>query len=573
MLRLRRILVLSLVLVSLLLATQVVAGEQVFRFWHFGPIPTLDPQYHTQGKWLDMIALFEGLTQFDAKFKVVPNIAKSWTVSDDGLVYTFKLRDDVKWSNGDKITAQDFKYSWTRLLDPATNVMSVDPGIWYIKNAKEFSTGKLTDAEKLGIKVVNDYTLEVTLAEPAPDFPATLALPAFFPVPRKVIEKYGASWWRPENFVGNGAFVVQSYSPNTEIVLVRNKNYWGKRPALDRVIVNVGQGLQEVIAYQNDERDMALVGANDLALAESDPILKKELREVPVTTTEWIKWLHSENPALDDVRVRQAISMAIDRDKIAKIAYKGTWKAANSLFTPVIPGYSKNVGLRYDPAKAKKLLAEAGYPNGKGFPTLYILTGPTPTPGALGVADEIQKNLGIKVKLDNKDWGLYNKQAVELQKGDWVGFAYNAMAIPYPDLKAYLGAVNVQEMISYGGLKSADWAEYDRLRRLDIPAAAQRNDDAAVKKMEKRIEEILTKASPASQEFKAAVEAAVKEKDPAKRTALYQKAEDIRMKEAWIIPLFYGVNKWVVKPYVKGLVQNPFRVGFPLYLKTVSVAK
>lgn len=572
MLRMRRFLVLSLVLVFLSTTTGVAAG-QVFRFWHFGPIPTLDPQYHTQGKWLGMIALFEGLTQFDAKFKVVPNIAKSWTVSEDGLVYTFKLRDDVKWSNGDKLTAQDFKYSWTRLLDPATNVMSVDPGIWYIKNAKEFSTGRITDAEKLGIKVSDDYTLEVTLVEAAPDFPATLALPAFLPVPRKVIEKYGANWWKPENFVGNGAFVVQTYSPNTEIVLVRNKNYWGKRPALDQVIVNVGQGLQEVIAYQNDERDMAYVGANDLTLAESDPVLKKQLREVPVTTTEWIKWLHSENPALDDVRVRQAIAMAIDKDKIARIAYKGTWKAANSLYTPVIPGYSKTLGLPYDPAKAKKLLAEAGYPNGKGFPTLSILTGPAPTPGALGVADELQKNLGIKVKLDNKDWGLYNKQRVELQKGDWVGFAYNAMAIPYPDLKAYLGSPNVQEMISYGGLKSADWVEYDRLIRIEIPAASQKNDDEAVKKMEKRIEEILAKTSPAALEFKAVVEAAAREKDPAKRTALYQKAEDLRMKEAWIIPLFYGVNKWVVKPYVKGLVQNPFRVGFPLYLKTVSVSK
>ncbi|MGE5623871.1 MAG: ABC transporter substrate-binding protein, partial [Methanocella sp.] len=142
MLRMRRVLVLSLVLVALLTTTGVAAG-QVFRFWHFGPIPTLDPQFHTQGKWLDMIALFEGLTQFDAKFKVVPNLAKSWTVSSDGLVYTFKLREDAKWSNGDKLTARDFKYSWTRLLDPATNVMSVDPGIWYIKNAKEFSTGRL----------------------------------------------------------------------------------------------------------------------------------------------------------------------------------------------------------------------------------------------------------------------------------------------------------------------------------------------------------------------------------------------------------------------------------------------
>ncbi|MGE5623912.1 MAG: hypothetical protein ACM3UP_02685, partial [Methanocella sp.] len=153
------------------------------------------------------------------------------------------------------------------------------------------------------------------------------------------------------------------------------------------------------------------------------------------------------------------------------------------------------------------------------------------------------------------------------------GFAYNAMAIPYPDLKAYLGTPNIQEMIGYGGLKSADWVEYDRLIRIEIPAASQKNDDEAVKKMEKRVEEILAKTSPKALEFKSIVEAAAKERDAAKRTALYQKAEDLRMKEAWIIPLFYGVNKWVVKPNVKGLVQNPFRVGFPLYLKTVSVTK
>lgn len=574
MVSVRRFVMVVALLASLLVTTGgAVSAEQVFRFWHFGPVPTLDPHYHTQGKWLGMIALFEGLTQFDGALKVVPNIAKSWTISDDGLVYTFKLRTDVKWSNGDKLTAHDFKYSWTRVLDPATNAMSVDPGIWYIKNAKEFSTGKLTDPEKLGIKVVDAYTLQVTLAEPAPDFLATLALPAFFPVPRTAIEKHGPNWWKPENFVGNGAFIVKAYSPNTEIILVRNPNYWGKRPALDRVVVNVGQGLQEVIAYQNNERDMAYVGANDLALAESDPVLKKQLREIPVTTVEFIRWLHSENPVLDDVRVRQAIAMAIDKEKIARVAYKGTWKAAYSLYTPVIPGYSKDIGLKYNPAQARKLLAEAGYPNGKGFPTLSILTGPTPTPGALGVADELQRNLGIKVRLDNKDWGLYKKQVDELQKGDWVGFAYNAFAIPYPDLKAHLGGVHVQEMLSYGGLKSADWAEYDRLRRVEIPAAAQRNDDAAVQKMEKLAEEVLKRTSPAALKFQSLAEAAVKEKDPKKRTALYQQAEQVRMQEAWVIPLFYSVNRWLVKPYVKGLVQNPFRVGFPLYLKTVSVSK
>lgn len=547
-------------------------AEQVFRFAHFGPVPTLDPHFHTQGKWVDMIALFEGLTQFDKDFKVVPNMAESWTISPDGLVYTFKLRPSLKWSNGEKITAEDFKYSWIRVLDPATKGASFDPGLWSIKNARDFSTGKIADSELVGIKVVDPLTLQVTLANPTPDFLTTLALPSFFPVPRKVIEKHGADWWKPENFVGNGAFVPKSYGPNTEAVLVRNENYWGERPALDKVIISFNFDTQQIIAYKNNEREMAYVGAADLALVEKDPVLKSEVRDLPVSTVEWMMMMRSENPVLDDVRIRQAIAMGFDREKIARVVHKNTWLPANSLFSPIIPGYDKDGGIKSDIAKAKKLLAEAGYPDGKGFPDLYFLTGPTPSPGVLAIAEELKANLGINVKIDNKDWGLYGKQVKELQPKTWVGFAVNSLATAYPDMGYQLNEFSIKEMKAWG-LRTEDWKEYDQLGQFELPKAAQAGDAATVKKIEARMSELLEKTAPEAKEYERLINAAVKETNAEKRLALYQKAEQIRMDFAARIPTFYGVNKWLVKPHVKGLVQNPFRVGFPLYLKTVSIAK
>lgn len=568
----RPVLAIVLAFVLVFSAASAVSAEKVFRFAHFGGATTLDPQFHTQGKWVGMIALFEGLTQFNKDFKVIPNMAKSWTISPDGLVYTFKLRPDLKWSNGEKITAEDFKYSWIRILDPATHGASFEPGLWYIKNAKDFSTGKITDPELVGIKVMDPQTLQVTLAHQAPDFLATLALPSFFPVPRKAIEKYGADWWKPEHFVGNGAFIPKSYNPNTELVLVRNENYWGKRPDLDKVIVNFNFDNQQIIAYQNNEREMAYVGAADLPLVEKDPLLKKEVRDVPVSTVEYLVMMRSENPILDDIRVRQAIAMGFDREKIARVVHKNTWRPANSLFSPIIPGYEKDGGIKSDIPKAKKLLAEAGYPNGKGFPDLYFLTGSTPSPGVLAIAEELKTNLGINVKIDNKDWGLYGKQVDELQPKEWVGFANNSLATTYPDMGNQLHAFAVKEMKAWG-LRTEDWKEYDQLNRIELPKAAQAGDEAAVKKMEARISEIVEKTAPQAKEFARLIDAASKETDLKKRIALYQKAEQVRMDFAAKIPTFYGVNKWLVKPYVKGLVHNPFRVGFPLYLKNVSIAK
>ena len=205
------------------------AGAQVLNIGNGDEPKDLDPHIVTGVPESHLLqGLFEGLVEKDPKtLAPLPGVAESWKISKDGKVYTFKLRTNAKWSNGDPVTAQDFIYSWTRLLTPATAAEYAYQG-YYIKNGKDFNTGKLKDASKLGLKAINPHTLEVTLEQPTPFFLSLLYHHSLYPVPKKIVEKFGARWTRPENIVSNGAFVLSKWEMNKVISMKPNPNYWDK---------------------------------------------------------------------------------------------------------------------------------------------------------------------------------------------------------------------------------------------------------------------------------------------------------------------------------------------------------
>ena len=320
-------------------------------------------------------ALFEGLVTIDPETADgIPGVAESWDISEDGLTYTFHLREDAVWSDGVPITAQDVVYSWTRELDPATG----SPYAWFpamfIAGASEFNSGE-AGPEALQIRAIDDKTFEMTLIGPLPYVIGALSHYSFAIVPQHAIEKYGTDWTKPENFVGNGPYVLAEHTPQDRIVCVKNETYWDAE--------NVH--LDEVVFLASDDvatnYNMYLSGQVDwntgIDLNRFDEIQMRSDYQVAPQLSTYYYTINVTEPPLDDVRVRKAISYAIDREQLVEDVTRAGQIACWGI-VPDMAGYEalqeeERGGVLYDPEYAQQLLAEAGYPNGVGFPTISII--------------------------------------------------------------------------------------------------------------------------------------------------------------------------------------------------------
>jgi oligopeptide transport system substrate-binding protein len=399
--------------------------EQVFRINNTAEPESLDPALVTGVPEHRIISnLFEGLTASDPKdLSPRPGMAASWTVSRDGLVYTFKLRD-ARWTDGNPVTAHDFMYAWERVLNPKTGAKYAQQ-LFYLKNGEDYNKGRITDFSQVGVKALDDRSLQVTLRCPTAYFLDLTSFYTLYPVPRWAIEAHGKDWVKPGKIVSNGPFRLVSWVPQKDLILEKNPQHW------DAATIK----LQKAIFLATDDLNTAykqfLAGESDwvptVPPAQIDAARNRpEFYVMPYLGTYYFRFNLSKPPTTD-VRVRKALSMSVDRESLTKYVTKAG-EIPSSTFVPAgMRGYEGVRGLPFDVAGAKKLLAEAGFPEGKGFPKVEVLYSTSDLHRVVtqAVQQMWKEHLGIQVDLTNVEWKVYLARQggldYQISRAGWIG--------------------------------------------------------------------------------------------------------------------------------------------------------
>ena len=452
-------------------------------YWGNGTEPaSLDPHIATGvPEHHIMSSVMEGLVLKDRKsLEPRPGVAESWTISDDGRIYTFKLRDDARWSNGDPHIANDYVWSWWRALQPALGNQYAYM-LFPIKNAKRYYDRETEDFGDVGVKALDQRTLQVTLTNPTPYFLQLLDHYSLFPVHQATIEKFGNAdqrgtrWSYEGNLVSNGPFKLDEWKINRHITVTRNLHYWDN----DNVALN-GIVFKPVENTVTEER---MFRAGQLHVTSSVPADKistyrksnsTELKIAPYLGTYFYR-LNIKTPQLQDRRVRRALGMAIDREKLVENITKGGQIPAYTMTPPGTMGYYPKSTLAFDPEGAKNLLSEAGYPNGEGFPAIEILYNTNEGHRKIAVAlQEMWKEyLNIDIKLLNQEWKVYlateSAGDYQISRGGWIG--------DYVDPNNFLDM-----FLCGGGNNRTGWCneEYDRLILEVAPSQSSHEERLAV---------------------------------------------------------------------------------------------
>src|SRR5262245_41420949 len=325
--------------------------------------PSLDWSLATDHVSFNVIAnLMVGLAEFDKELKPAPVIAKSWELQDGGKKIVFMLRDDVYWSDGKKVHAQDFEYSWKRLLNPKT-ASQYAYILFDVLNAQEYAEGRLKDVATVGVKAESDHVLAVTLRHPTSYFLAITTFEVTYPQRQDVIEKHGTRWTEPAKIVTNGPFLLSDWQHEKEITLKANPNFFRGKPALDRVtMLMVNEKTTAAAMYEQGNLDFM----DDHSIAPLDkPRLSNlpEYKLVPQLRGEYYGFAVDRKP-FDDPRLRKAFALAIDRTVFPKIL-QGRAVPGSSWIPPGMLAHNPEIGLAFNPSEARKLLADAGFPDGK----------------------------------------------------------------------------------------------------------------------------------------------------------------------------------------------------------------
>jgi len=468
------------------------------------------PEHHI------IVALTEGLVAEDpVDLHPVPGTAERWEVSDDGTVYTFHLRGNAKWTNGDLVTADDFVQSYKRILTPAL-ASKYSYMLFVMKGAEDYSLGKLNDFSQVGVRAIDERTLEITLNSPTPYFLSLLNHYTWFPVHIATVAKHngltrrGSGWTKPENFVSNGAFKLKSWELGRKIVVEKNHDYW------DAATTKLNEihfyPIELETTQENAFRGGQLHNIYSLHIDKIATYKKEhpdELRIKPHLASYFYRFNTTRKPC-DDVRVRKALAMSLDRGSITKNVTKGEQMPALFFTPPGVAGYTARARIEENVEKARQLLAEAGYPDGKGFPSLELLY--NTTEGHRIIAEAIQqmwkKNLNINITLQNQEWKVYldrqREMDYQISRAGWTG--------DYPDPNTFLDM-----WTSWSQQNQTGWArdDYDALIR------------------------------------KAAVT-----QDPEARLELFQQAEEILMDEVPILPIYIYTRVYALNPAVKNWHAN-----------------
>ncbi|MCA9563632.1 MAG: peptide ABC transporter substrate-binding protein [Myxococcales bacterium] len=420
-----------LIALSLVLLTASCRGEQeLLPPDTFGMGIGSDPQTFDPGVMSGSVEgriayqLFEGLySPAPGEQEPVPGVAESHEVSEDGLTWTFHLRSDARWHNGDPVTAEDFRYAWLRILrgDIAADYIGF---MRYLKNGRAFEEGRVGE-DQVGVHVIDRHTLQVELENPIPYFLQIVSFYTYFPVHRGSIEEHGQEGaFRAENVIGNGPYQMVEYRLRNQIVLEKAPTYWNAANVqIERIQMEVIEDLAaHVTAYMDGRIDWTYdLPDNQLgSLRASDAF-----RSDNWLGTYYYRFNTTRGPTTD-IRVRRALSLAVNREELCRCTLDELYEPARS-FVPPMPNYPELDMVHYDPVRARELLAEAGYPNGEGFPRLELLynTSENHRVIAEAVQDMWQRELNIEVTLSNQEWQVYLESTdnldYEVARAGWIG--------------------------------------------------------------------------------------------------------------------------------------------------------
>ena len=428
-------------------------------------------------------ALFEGLLHFDRFGKPQAGIAESWDLSNNGKTYTFHLRANAKWSNGDPVTASDFARSWERVLLPET-ASEYAYLLYHIKNAQAFNEGKLKDFGQVGIAALDDRNLRVDLEASVPYFLDLCSFATFLPVHLPTVEKYGDDWIKPRHLVNNGPFVLKEWRLNYRIRLEKNPLYWDARHVPLKTVdaLPIDNSITAYNFYASKVADLILDKGLTPPSLIPDLKIRPDFHAAPFLGNYFIRFNVTRKP-FSDVRVRQAFAMAIDRDRIVqKITQAGEPPAYS--FTPpgTATGYQPPRMFGRNIEKARQLLASAGYPNGKGLPPVtYLYDNKKLNEDiAVEIQSMLSDALGIHIELQKQEWKVYlnslRRLDYDFARSSWVG--------DYNDPNTFIDC-----FVSAGGNNRTGWtnAEYDKL----VADAAMESDNARRLEIFRRAEDIL----------------------------------------------------------------------------------
>lgn len=500
-----------------------------------GPDPeTIDPALNSASDGGNMILhLFEGLLTISKDEQLQPGVAETWEVSEDGLTWTFHLREGLKWSDGTAMTANDFVYSWKRVCDPALAAPYAETVLNMVKGYDEAIAG---DLDALGVTATDDLTLVVELGKPCTYFGSLVAFATLSPVQQATIEANGDAWaTAAETYISNGPFYIKEWVPGSHILCAKNENYWDadsiKLDSIKFLLMEDNNAAYS--AYQTGEAHMI----KDVP-TEEIPSLdgNKEFNIAEMIGTYYIS-VNTQKEPFTDAKVRKALSLAIDREYVAGTIMQGTYKPAYNFMGPGWTDAEENdfmsganggktyISADYEAnlAEAKKLLEEAGYPNGKGFPAITYSTNDDGYHKA--VAEHLQQawaELGITLNIETVEWGQFTSMRrngeYEVARNGWVG--------------DYTDASN----------------------QLELFYSTNGNNDGKFN----------------NADFDAAIDLSRKTTDAKERTAALHEAEDILMEEVGAIPVAYYADYWLQSPKVEGIWHSPRGYWYFMYADIVE---
>ncbi len=465
--------------------------------------------------------LFEGLLVWDAAGQVTkPGAAERFELSADGRIWTFHLRRDAIWSNGDAVTATDFLVAWRRVLNPefGSDYASL---LYPIKGARALAEGEVVDAQTLGVEVRDRFTLVVTLEAPTPWFDAIVAHHVASPVNSAALKRHGYAWWQPGRIVVNGPFVLHEWTPGESIVLRKNPYFHGAAGVrLYEVVARLVSDPEEVVRLY-EVGELHWTGNAGLLPPErlSELAGHKDARSSAELGTAWM-WLNVDAPPLNDARVRQALSLSVDREALAAVLGPGDL-VTSRLIPQGMPDYTAPDTPQPDADAAKKLLAAAGYPGGENFPPLELAVDARPVHAKLAevLAARWKATLGVEVTPYVRQYGAHAEAIrngdYQIGRGGWLG--------DYPDPSSFLELLETDN-----ALNSANWTDagFDGL-----VSEARRTEDAA------------------------------------SRLRMLSQAERIALQQTPLVPLYHFGSFSLLKPYVHGFVDNPMQVHLLRYLE------
>lgn len=494
------------------------SDENTLFLYDTGPT-TLDPALFRDTTSAHFVMeIFSGLVTINQDLQVVPDIAERWEISDGGKTYTFYLRESATFHDGKSITANDFKYSLERACDPKTASQTAATYLGDIVGVNEKLSGQAS--EITGVEVVEDYILRITIDAPKSYFLAKLVYATSFVVDRDNVAS-GDKWWHRPN--GSGPFKLKEWIKDELLVLERNDLFYGELPKLQNAVFRLWSGVP-MIMYENGEIDITYVSAGNIERV-LDP--SNALNDELITTPEFSLWyigFNTTKPPFDDPKVRQAFSHAVDKGKIFELLFKNMVKQADGILPPGMPGYSEQLqGLDFDPEKAMDLIQQSTYGSVSNLPEITFTTAGIGqvSPVFEAIIGMWQQHLGANISIRQLEPDTYTYKLKE-EKDDLFDIGWIA---DYPDPQNFLDVLFHSNAENNAG-------EYNNP-----------NVDALL-------------------------EAAGRESDPAIRLTMYQEVEQVLVDDAACLPLYFGIDYSLVKPYVKGFV--PTSVPIP-WLKYISI--